>query len=56
MVGLYLLCPPCSSADDEADRLAELRPLLERSVNTVVSGGDGPTRAMDRIARDKPDL
>ena len=42
-------------ADDEADLVAELKPLLERSGFAVVSAGDGQ-QALDRIAQDKPDL
>jgi DNA-binding response OmpR family regulator len=47
--------PTLLIADDEADLVAELQPLLERSGYTVVSAGDGQ-QALERIARDKPDL
>jgi DNA-binding response OmpR family regulator len=47
--------PTLLIADDEADLLAELKPLLERSGFAVVSAGDGQ-QALEHIARDKPDL
>lgn len=47
--------PTLLIADDEADLLAELKPLLERSGYAVVSAGDGQ-QALEHIARDKPDL
>jgi DNA-binding response OmpR family regulator len=47
--------PTLLIADDEADLVAELQPLLERSGYAVVSAGDGQ-QALDRIAHDKPDL
>ncbi len=42
-------------ADDEADLLAELKPLLERSGYTVITASDGQ-HALDQIPREKPDL
>ena len=47
--------PTLLIADDEADLVAELQPLLERSGFAVVSAGDGQ-QALERISQDKPDL
>lgn len=41
--------------DDEADLLAELQPLLERSGFAVVTAADG-LQALDAVRREKPDL
>src|SRR6185369_8858813 len=42
-------------ADDEADLLAELKPLLERAGFEVVTAGDGQ-QVLDKAPREKPDL
>jgi DNA-binding response OmpR family regulator len=47
--------PTLLIADDEADLVAELKPLLERSGYAVLTAGDGQ-QALDRIGREKPDL
>lgn len=47
--------PKLLIADDEADLLAELRPLLERSGFEVVTASDGQS-ALEKTAREKPDL
>jgi DNA-binding response OmpR family regulator len=47
--------PTLLIADDEADLLAELQPLLERSGYTVITASDGQL-ALEKIPRDKPDL
>lgn len=41
--------------DDEADLLAELRPLLERSGYAVVTAADGES-ALERVQEARPDL
>ncbi len=47
--------PKLLIADDEADLLAELKPLLERSGFEVVMASDGQ-QVLDRVPREKPDL
>jgi DNA-binding response OmpR family regulator len=47
--------PTLLITDDEADLLAELKPLLERSGFAVVTASDGQ-QALDTIPREKPDL
>src|SRR5260370_30211860 len=47
--------PKLLIADDEADLLAELQPLLERSGFVVVTAGDGQ-RVRDVAPREQPDL
>ncbi len=47
--------PKLLIADDEADLLAELKPLMERSGYQVLSAGDG-ARALEIIARERPDI
>jgi DNA-binding response OmpR family regulator len=47
--------PKLLIADDEADLLAELKPLMERSGYQVLSAGDGK-RALEIIAQEHPDI
>ena len=47
--------PKLLIADDEADLLAELQPLLERSGFVVVTAGDGQ-QVLDLAPREQPDL
>jgi DNA-binding response OmpR family regulator len=47
--------PKLLIADDEADLLAELKPLMERSGYQVLSAGDGK-QALEIIAQEHPDL
>jgi len=47
--------PKLLIADDEADLLAELQPLLERSGFVVVTAGDGQ-QGLDLAPREQPDL
>ena len=47
--------PKLLIADDEADLVAELKPLMERSGYQVLSTGDGE-HALEIIAREHPDI
>jgi DNA-binding response OmpR family regulator len=47
--------PKLLIADDEADLVAELKPLMERSGYQVLSTGDGE-RALEIIAQEHPDI
>jgi len=47
--------PKLLIADDEADLLAELKPLMERSGYQVLSTGDG-AHALELIAQERPDI